>query len=155
MTDQILRAALLKLKGKGSVPASQFTPAQRNALDRFARHLDGIATDYLQKECCIALPSFAALPLHNRSSAQSTRQMSTARGTPCAPPASDTPRNHALRGNTSGKISCSSWLHLLKSRSPLKARDDSVSIVRSAVRKSVIVAGGNRRLQRSRVGRRL
>ncbi|QNM97103.1 DUF7281 domain-containing protein [Chitinimonas koreensis] len=37
MTDQALRAALLKLRGKNPLPASQFTPAQRSALDRFAR----------------------------------------------------------------------------------------------------------------------
>lgn len=43
MTDQTLRAALLKLQGKGSVPASQFTPAQRNALDRFARQTGAVS----------------------------------------------------------------------------------------------------------------
>ena len=43
MTDQTLRAALLKLRGKGSVPASQFTPAQRNALDRFARQTGAVS----------------------------------------------------------------------------------------------------------------
>ena len=43
MTDQTLRAALLKLQAKGSVPASQFTPAQRNALDRFARQTGAVS----------------------------------------------------------------------------------------------------------------
>lgn len=43
MMDQPLRAALLKLQGKGSVPASQFTPAQRNALDRFARQTGAVS----------------------------------------------------------------------------------------------------------------
>ncbi len=43
MTDQALRAALLKLHSKGSVPASQFTPAQRNALDRFARQTGAVS----------------------------------------------------------------------------------------------------------------
>jgi len=42
MTDQALRAALLKLQSKGSVPASQFTPAQRHALDRFARQTGAV-----------------------------------------------------------------------------------------------------------------
>ena len=42
MTDQTLRAALLKLQGNGSVPASQFTPAQRSALDRFARQTGAV-----------------------------------------------------------------------------------------------------------------
>lgn len=35
--DRTLRAALLKLHGQPSLPASQFTAAQRRALDRFAR----------------------------------------------------------------------------------------------------------------------
>lgn len=43
MTDQPLRAALLKLQGKGSLPASQFTAAQRGALDRFARQTGAIS----------------------------------------------------------------------------------------------------------------
>ncbi len=43
MTDQTLRAALLKLQGKGSVPASQFTAAQRNALNRFARQTGAVS----------------------------------------------------------------------------------------------------------------
>lgn len=43
MTDQALRAALLKLQSRGSVPASQFTPAQRNALDRFARQTGAVS----------------------------------------------------------------------------------------------------------------
>lgn len=43
MTDQALRAALLKLLRKGSVPASQLTPAQRNALDRFARQTGSVS----------------------------------------------------------------------------------------------------------------
>lgn len=42
MKDQTLRAALLKLQGKSSVPASQFTPAQRNALDRFVRQTGAV-----------------------------------------------------------------------------------------------------------------
>jgi hypothetical protein len=37
MDDRILRAALLKLHGKATLPASQFTRAQREVLDRFAR----------------------------------------------------------------------------------------------------------------------
>ena len=37
MTEQALRAALLKLQGKSSLPASQFTAAQGMALDQFAR----------------------------------------------------------------------------------------------------------------------
>jgi hypothetical protein len=43
MTDQTLRAALLKLQGNGSVPASQFPPAQRSALDRFARQTGAVS----------------------------------------------------------------------------------------------------------------
>jgi hypothetical protein len=42
MTDQALRAALLKLQGKSPLPASQFTAAQRNALDRFARQTGAV-----------------------------------------------------------------------------------------------------------------
>lgn len=42
MTDQILRAALLKMQGKDSVPASQFTTPQRDALDRFARQTGAV-----------------------------------------------------------------------------------------------------------------
>lgn len=42
MTDQALRAALLKLQGKSPTPASQFTPAQRHALDRFARQTGAV-----------------------------------------------------------------------------------------------------------------
>lgn len=42
MTDQPLRAALLKLQAKRSAPASQFTPTQRSALDRFARQTGAI-----------------------------------------------------------------------------------------------------------------
>jgi len=42
MSEQPLRAALLKLQGSASVPASQFTPAQRSALDRFARHTGAV-----------------------------------------------------------------------------------------------------------------
>ncbi len=42
MTEQALRAALLKLQGKSPLPASQFTPAQRSALDRFARQTGAV-----------------------------------------------------------------------------------------------------------------
>ena len=35
--DRTLRAALLKLHGQAALPVSQFTVAQRSALDRFAR----------------------------------------------------------------------------------------------------------------------
>ncbi|MFG6465428.1 DUF7281 domain-containing protein [Roseateles sp. BYS87W] len=42
MTEQALRAALLKLQGKSLLPASQFTPAQRSALDRFARQTGAV-----------------------------------------------------------------------------------------------------------------
>jgi hypothetical protein len=42
MTDQALRAALLKLQGKSPLPASHFTPAQRSALDRFARQTGAV-----------------------------------------------------------------------------------------------------------------
>ncbi len=40
--DRILRAALLKLHGQQSLPASQFTAAQRSALDRFARQTGAV-----------------------------------------------------------------------------------------------------------------
>lgn len=43
MTNQALRAALLKLQNKGSLPASQLTPAQRSALDRFARQTGAVS----------------------------------------------------------------------------------------------------------------
>lgn len=42
MADQALRAALLKLQAKSPIPASQFTPAQRSALDRFARQTGAV-----------------------------------------------------------------------------------------------------------------
>lgn len=42
MADQALRAALLKLQTKSPLPASQFTPAQRSALDRFARQTGAV-----------------------------------------------------------------------------------------------------------------
>lgn len=42
MSEQSLRVALLKLQGSASVPASQFTPAQRSALDRFARQTGAV-----------------------------------------------------------------------------------------------------------------
>ena len=42
MADQALRAALLKLQGKSPLPASQFTPAQRIALDRFVRQTGAV-----------------------------------------------------------------------------------------------------------------
>lgn len=42
MTEQALRTALLKLQGKSPLPASQFTPAQRSALDRFARQTGAV-----------------------------------------------------------------------------------------------------------------
>lgn len=42
MADQALRAALLKLQAKSPSPASQFTPAQRSALDRFARQTGAV-----------------------------------------------------------------------------------------------------------------
>lgn len=42
MTDQALRAALLKLRGKSPLAASQFTPAQRSALDLFARQTGAV-----------------------------------------------------------------------------------------------------------------
>lgn len=41
--DRILRAALLRLHGKDAVPASQFTAAQRTALDRFARQTGAVS----------------------------------------------------------------------------------------------------------------
>ncbi len=40
--DRTLRAALLKLHGQPTLPASQFTPAQRSALDRFARQTGAV-----------------------------------------------------------------------------------------------------------------
>ncbi len=40
--DRTLRAALLKLHGQPSLPASQFTAAQRSALDRYARQTGAI-----------------------------------------------------------------------------------------------------------------
>lgn len=42
MTEQALRAALLKLQGKSPLPASQFTTAQRSALDCFARQTGAV-----------------------------------------------------------------------------------------------------------------
>lgn len=41
--DRTLRAALLKLHGKDALPASQFTTAQRSALDRFARQTGAVS----------------------------------------------------------------------------------------------------------------
>lgn len=40
--DRTLRAALLKLHGQQTLPASQFTAAQRSALDRFARQTGSV-----------------------------------------------------------------------------------------------------------------
>ena len=42
MSEQALRTALLKLQAKSLSPASQFTPAQRSALDRFARQTGAV-----------------------------------------------------------------------------------------------------------------
>lgn len=42
MMERTLRTALLKLQGKGLVPASQFTTAQRSALDRFSRQTGAV-----------------------------------------------------------------------------------------------------------------
>lgn len=42
MAEHALRAALLKLQGKSPLPASHFTPAQRMALDRFARQTGAV-----------------------------------------------------------------------------------------------------------------
>lgn len=42
MTKQTLRAALLKLQGRSSVPTSQFTSAQRSVLDQFARQTGAV-----------------------------------------------------------------------------------------------------------------
>ena len=42
MADQALRAALLKLQAKSPLPASQFTAAQRMALDQFARQTGAV-----------------------------------------------------------------------------------------------------------------
>ena len=42
MADQALRAALLKLQVKSPLPASQFTSAQRMALDQFARQTGAV-----------------------------------------------------------------------------------------------------------------
>ncbi len=41
--DKALRAALLKLHAQPSLPASQFSAAQRNALDRFARQTGAVS----------------------------------------------------------------------------------------------------------------
>ena len=43
MTDRTLRTALLKLQGKSSMPASQFTATQRSALDRFTRQTGAVS----------------------------------------------------------------------------------------------------------------
>ena len=43
MDQRALRTALLKLHGKEMVPASQFTAAQRSALDHFARQTGAVA----------------------------------------------------------------------------------------------------------------
>jgi len=40
--DRTLRAALVKLHGQQTLPASQFTAAQRSALDRFARQTGAV-----------------------------------------------------------------------------------------------------------------
>jgi hypothetical protein len=42
MTDQALRAALLKLHAHSPLPASRFTTVQRSALDRFARQTGAV-----------------------------------------------------------------------------------------------------------------
>jgi len=42
MMEQALRAALLKLQGKSTLPTSQFTAAQRMALDQFARRTGAV-----------------------------------------------------------------------------------------------------------------
>lgn len=42
MADQALRAALLKLQGRNPLPTSQFTRAQRDAPDRFARQTSAV-----------------------------------------------------------------------------------------------------------------
>ena len=42
MADQALRAVLLKLQAKSPLPASQFTAAQRMALDQFARQTGAV-----------------------------------------------------------------------------------------------------------------
>jgi hypothetical protein len=41
--DRTLRAALLKLHGKKALPSSQFTAAQRSALDRFSRQTGAVS----------------------------------------------------------------------------------------------------------------
>lgn len=43
MKDQALRTALLKLQAKSPAPVSQFTPAQRSALDRFSRQTGAVS----------------------------------------------------------------------------------------------------------------
>lgn len=43
MDDRVLLAALSKLHDKGELPASQFTAAQRHALDRFARQTGAVS----------------------------------------------------------------------------------------------------------------
>jgi hypothetical protein len=42
MDDKVLRAALVRLHGNDELPASQFTTAQRSALDRFARQTGAV-----------------------------------------------------------------------------------------------------------------
>jgi hypothetical protein len=44
MSEHALRSALLKLHGAGVVPASQFTYAQRSALDQFARQTGAVSS---------------------------------------------------------------------------------------------------------------
>jgi hypothetical protein len=43
MDDKTLLAALVRLHGNGELPASQFTTAQRSALDRFARQTAAVS----------------------------------------------------------------------------------------------------------------
>ncbi len=43
MNDKVLLAALSKLHGKDALPASQFTVAQRNVLDQFARQTGAVS----------------------------------------------------------------------------------------------------------------
>lgn len=68
MDERSLRAALLKLHGKIAIPASKFTVAQRDALDRFARQTGAVSSQrqgrgdvYCVRDCGLFNTHLAAL----------------------------------------------------------------------------------------------
>jgi hypothetical protein len=79
MTDQALRAALLKLHAHSPLPASRFTPVQRSALDQFARQTGAVQCQSQGRGDVYCISDPVVFDAHARALSLRSRPRSTPR----------------------------------------------------------------------------